>query len=86
MIVDEPGLRSLPLLGHERGLSLTFPEVASAAADCRFRDCSHSHEPGCAVRALVGEGALPQARLDAYLALAAEMRQSAGLIDPDVGI
>lgn len=86
VIVDEPGLRSLPLLGHERGLALTFPEVVSASADCRFRDCSHSHEPGCAVRALVGEGALPQARLDAYLALAAEMRQSAGLIDPDVGI
>lgn len=84
VIVDEPGLRSLPLVGHERGLALVFPELASAAGDCRFRDCTHTHEPGCAVRRLIGDGLVPSARADAYLSLAAEMRLSARSLDPDV--
>ena len=84
VIVDEPGLRSLPLVGHERGLVKVFPEISSHAADCRFRDCTHTHEPGCAVRAAYEEGAFPKARLDAYVSLAAEMRASARTLDPDV--
>lgn len=84
IIVDEPGLRSLPLVGHERGLAKVFPEVAEAAWSCRFRDCTHTHEPGCAVRAGVQSGAIPACRADAYVALASEMRASAASLDPDV--
>lgn len=84
VVVDEPGLRSLPLVGHERGLARVFPEIASAAASCRFRDCTHTHEPGCAVRALLEAGGIPAERLGIYLALASEMRASADLLDPDV--
>lgn len=84
VLVDEPGLRSLPLLGHEHGLALVFPEVEEAAERCRFRDCTHVCEPGCAVRSLVEEGELAQARLDVYLALAAEMRAAGRSLDPDV--
>ena len=84
VIVDEPGLRSLPLVGHERGLSLVFPEITEAALSCRFRDCTHTHEPGCAVRELLEKGAIPSARLEVYLALAQEMRTSASSLDPDV--
>ncbi len=84
IIVDEPGLRSLPLVGHERGLALVFPEISEQATTCRFRDCTHTHEPGCSVREGLDDGLYSRARLDAYLALAAEMRASAGTLDPDV--
>jgi ribosome biogenesis GTPase len=86
VVVDEPGLRSLPLVGHERGLSQVFPEISEAARTCRFRDCTHLHEPGCAVRAQHEEGVVSDERLACYLALAAEMRKSASTLDPDVVI
>lgn len=86
VIVDEPGLRSLPLMGHERGLARVFPRINEAARSCRFRDCTHTHEPGCEVQRLCAEGAYPRERLDVYLALAAEMRASAATLDPDVMI
>ncbi|MBQ3283726.1 MAG: ribosome small subunit-dependent GTPase A [Atopobiaceae bacterium] len=86
IIVDEPGLRSLPLVGHERGLALVVPEISEQATTCRFRDCTHTHEPGCSVREGLDDGLYSRARLDAYLALAAEMRASAGTLDPDVVI
>lgn len=84
VIVDEPGLRSLPLVGHERGLAKVFPEIAEAARACRFRDCTHTHEPGCMVRQALADGRFPPARLDVYLALSGEMRASAASLDPDV--
>lgn len=84
VIVDEPGLRSLPIVGHERGLAAVFPEVADAARGCRFCDCTHTHEPGCQVRGLLAEGQISQRRYDAYVALAAEMRESARTLDPDI--
>ena len=84
VIVDEPGLRSLPMVGHERGLAQVFPEIAGAARGCRFRDCTHTHEPGCEVLAQYEEGEFSQVRLETYLALAREMRESATTLDPDV--
>ncbi len=82
VIVDEPGLRSLPIVGHERGLAKVFGDISEAAQECRFRDCTHTHEPGCGVR----EAGFSPVRLEAYLALAAEMRESAASLDPDVVI
>ena len=86
IIVDEPGLRSLPLVGHERGLALVFPDIAHEAAACRFRDCTHTHEPGCAVREHARDEGYEGRRLDAYLALAYEMRTSRAALDPDIVI
>jgi ribosome biogenesis GTPase len=74
IIVDAPGLRSLPLLDERAGLEEAFPDIASLVPACKFRDCSHGDEPGCAVRAQVRAGAIPAARLDQYRALEAEMR------------
>jgi len=86
VIVDEPGLRSLPMVGHERGLARVFPEIADAARGCRFRDCTHTHEPGCEVLERFGTGSFTPVRLETYLALAHEMRESAASLDPDVVI
>lgn len=84
VIIDCPGLRSLPLVGHERGLAKVFPEVAAEAGHCRFRDCAHGTEPGCAVVEAAGRGAFSPEALDAWRSLAAEMRESAETLDPDV--
>lgn len=84
VICDAPGLRSLPLVGHERGLAKAFPEISELAATCRFRDCTHGNEPGCAVREAREAGGLDEVRVESYLALANEMRASASTLDPDV--
>lgn len=84
VIADCPGLRSLPLVGHERGLARSFPEIVEASRACRFNDCTHLHEPGCAVREGVEYGEIEPSRLDAFLSLAREMRVSAQSLDPDI--
>lgn len=86
VIADCPGLRSLPLVGHDRGLARSFPEIVEASRACRFNDCTHVHEPGCAVREGVEEGEIEEIRLDAFLALATEMRVSAQSLDPDIHV
>ena len=82
-IVDAPGLRTLQMVGHERGLAMVFPDIAEAARACRFRNCTHTHEPGCEVRAQFGNPE-DSPRLASYLALASEMRANAVTLDPDV--
>ena len=84
VIADAPGLRSLPLVGHERGLARAFPEVVEAARSCRFGDCTHTHEPGCAVREAVDARAVDVIRVSTFLSLASEMRVSAQSLDPDI--
>ncbi len=84
IIVDEPGLRSLPVVGHEQGLTKVFPKISRAAAACKFRNCTHVHEPGCSVRAALQAGECSSVQVDAYLSLAHEMKVSARLLDPDV--
>lgn len=84
VVADAPGLRSLPLVGHERGLALSFPEVVEASRSCRFNDCTHTHEPGCAVREGVEAGTIESVRAEAFLSLAREMRVSAQSLDPDI--
>ena len=84
VVIDCPGLRSLPLVGHERGLARVFPRIVEAAQGCRYNDCTHEHEPGCAVAEAQAEGRFSTEALDAYRALAREMRDSAETLDPDV--
>lgn len=68
LVIDTPGLRELEPWRAGAGLADAFPDIAEAAARCRFRDCSHDREPGCAVR-----DSVPPARLAAYHKLAAEL-------------
>ncbi len=70
-LIDGPGLRLVGLTGGQ-GLDLTFADVLEHAASCRFRDCGHQDEPGCAVRAAVDEGRLSPDRVDTWQQLTAE--------------
>ncbi|MGH2536004.1 MAG: ribosome small subunit-dependent GTPase A [Candidatus Promineifilaceae bacterium] len=72
-VADTPGIRSLALYDLEPGeLDAYFREIAPLVADCQFSDCSHTHEPGCAVRAAVAAGAVAPARYESYLRLREE--------------
>ena len=66
VLVDTPGLRALGLTGSSAGIASVFQDVEVLAEGCRFRDCTHSHEPGCAVRAAVESGSLAADRLASY--------------------
>lgn len=72
-IVDMPGVRGLGLWDAEAGIEAAFSDVEELAAHCRFRDCTHTGEPGCAVRAAVEAGELPSSRFNSYQALRQEM-------------
>jgi len=72
-VIDTPGMRALGVLGAELGLSRTFTEISSAAAECRYRDCTHTHEPGCAVTAAVETGTISLRRLESYRSLSTEV-------------
>ncbi|MDP2974790.1 MAG: ribosome small subunit-dependent GTPase A [Anaerolineales bacterium] len=71
-VADTPGMRSLALWDTEpEELDGYFPEIAPLVQQCQFNDCTHSHEPGCAVRLAVEEGKVRQERYDSYLRLRA---------------
>jgi len=73
LLLDMPGMRELGLLDADEGLGDTFPEVTSLAAACRFRDCKHGGEPGCAVRAALDAGDLPRERFESWQKLRDEL-------------
>jgi ribosome biogenesis GTPase len=72
VLIDTPGLRGVGLWDAETGVGQVFSEIEELAADCRFHDCAHVAEPGCAVLAAVDSGALPERRLDSYRKLLRE--------------
>jgi len=74
MIIDTPGLRELQLWHGDEGLHQAFDDVAVLAATCRFNDCQHESEPGCAVQAAIAAGSLPAERLASYRKLGREIR------------
>ena len=74
LVIDTPGLRELQLWDvGSAGLDATFADVEQLAADCRFGDCTHEHEPGCAVLAAVESGELPHERLHSWRKLQREL-------------
>jgi ribosome biogenesis GTPase len=73
VLMDTPGLRGVQLWQADQGLERAFADVEAVAAGCRFRDCRHSTEPGCALTAAVAEGRLPAGRVESYAKLQAEL-------------
>jgi ribosome biogenesis GTPase / thiamine phosphate phosphatase len=74
LLIDTPGMRELQLWADEAMLDSTFAEIAELAAECRFSDCSHEHEPGCVVKAAIADGSLPRERFASYRKLQREIR------------
>jgi ribosome biogenesis GTPase len=73
MIIDTPGMRELQLWDIDQGLDTAFDDVQAVAATCKFRDCRHGSEPGCAVRAAVDRKELTADRVASYAKLAREL-------------
>lgn len=74
LLIDNPGMREIQLWGDEQGLSEAFEDVQSFACKCRFGDCTHTHEPGCAVREAIESGKLEPQRLESFFKLQKELR------------
>lgn len=72
LILDTPGMREIQMADSEDGIAATFADILARAQQCKFADCQHQAEPGCAVREAVQTGDLDQRRLDNYLKLIRE--------------
>lgn len=81
-VIDTPGMRTLHVSDSAAGIDILFAEITELAPGCRFRNCTHTHEPGCAVLAAVAAGALDPARLERWRKLTTENR--ANMPDPAV--
>lgn len=72
-VIDSPGIRGFGLVDLEKEeIAKYFPEMLKASADCRFTPCTHTHEPGCAVKAAVEEGVISPERYNSYLGMLEE--------------
>ena len=81
LLVDTPGMRELALYDDSEGVDTAYADVALLAADCRFRDCQHRSEPGCAVAAAIDDGRLDPARYNAWRKLQAEAHRQLLRVD-----
>jgi ribosome biogenesis GTPase len=73
LIIDTPGLRELQLWSNQTTVDEVFTDIEAIAQDCRFRDCRHQSEPGCAVQAAIATGTLDPTRLNSYHKLTKEL-------------
>lgn len=81
MLIDTPGLRGIGLFDAEEGLERVFAEIEELSSGCRFADCGHDAEPGCAVQAAIASGELSSRRLDSYRKLQRENAWAASRTD-----
>ncbi len=82
LLLDTPGMRELQLWQIDAGLAGAFPEIEELGNGCKFRDCQHESEPGCAVLAALDSGSLSGERLDSYRKLQAEAEYQRRRSDP----
>jgi ribosome biogenesis GTPase len=81
LLLDTPGMRTVILWEGEEGIGAAFGDVEALAAECRYRDCTHDTEPGCAVQDALATGALDAARFRSYRKLRREARRQAAKTD-----
>ena len=67
MVIDTPGMRELGLFGSDEGISISFSDIEDLFTQCRFNDCQHKTEPGCAIIAALTDGSLPADHWERYL-------------------
>jgi ribosome biogenesis GTPase len=82
LVLDTPGMRELGLWDADAGVATTFADVEALLAACRFRDCTHETEPGCAIQAALNDGTLDQERWRSYGKLQRELAHLARKDDP----
>jgi ribosome biogenesis GTPase len=82
LLVDTPGIRALEVIGADEGIETAFDDVVDIAASCRFTDCRHEGEPGCAVRMAIDDGRLSEDRLASHRKLEREVARAARETDP----
>lgn len=82
IVIDTPGMRELQLWDNTDGVAQTFEDIDILAQDCKFRNCNHRGEPGCAVEAAIQNGLLARERLENHGKLQAELRFQERKIDP----
>ena len=82
VVIDTPGLREIGLHSADEGVAAAFADIEALAQHCRFNDCAHAAEPGCAISAAVVSGALAAGRLDSYQRLRAECAPGTAAIRP----
>ena len=86
LAIDTPGMREFQLSNADSGVDAVFADIEALAAGCRFADCAHQREPGCAVQAAVERGELDGDRLAAYEKLLKELRYEESRDDPSVAL
>ena len=74
IIIDTPGMREVQLLNEENGISSTFSDIETLAKNCKFNDCTHKHEPACAVKKAIKAGELKEERLKNYYKMKRELK------------
>ena len=75
LLLDSPGIRSLGVVDSDAGLAEVFKDVITLTNACRFSDCQHEREPGCAIKVALGDGSLSERRLENYKKLTSEQEQ-----------
>jgi ribosome biogenesis GTPase len=84
ILIDTPGMRELQLLEHEEGAAQAFEDIGILSQGCKFRDCGHRGEPGCAIEAAVRRAELSVERLESYRKLLAELQFQERKMNPEV--
>ncbi len=74
ILIDNPGMREVGITHHEAGLEMTFDEITSMATECKFSDCTHQNETGCAVLKAIDEGAIPVSEYENFMRMERERR------------
>ena len=80
-IIDTPGMRELGMCDTDQGIDDTFSDIAELESCCKFSDCRHETEPGCAIRAAIADGTLSRDRYELYRSLHEESRHAAKMKD-----
>jgi ribosome biogenesis GTPase len=73
IIIDTPGMREIQLNASDEGLSSAFEDIEQLMEQCRYRDCKHNGEPGCAIKSALAAGELDRSRYDNYLKMEREL-------------